>query len=404
MSTAPASNPNPMSQGRGSPDRGISLDRRALLSAAGTAAASLACAGAAGRASARETPQAGAAEARVARTGYPAMVGSANALPGMRQHYAALEAGSAPLDAAIEVVKVVEADPSDHSVGLGGLPNERGVVQLDAACMHGPTHNSGGVACIENILHPSEVARLVMERTDHCLLVGQGAYEFARAHGHAHTDLLTDEARRLWLEWKERSSADDDWLEPAPQGKELRTGRLEGPTMETALRLQQRGLAHTWGTIHCSALGANGDIACVTTTSGLSWKIPGRVGDSAIIGAGLYCDQEAGSAGSTGRGEAAVLANASFAIVEFLRRGASPREAGLEVLRRIVRQVERQAKWQPALRRADGTPAFNIHFYVLGLDGSYAGVALHRGGGAPTFAVATPEGGPRHEACECLLD
>ena len=174
--------------------------------------------------------------------------------------------------------------------------------------------------------------------------------------------------------------------------------------MQSALALRARGLPHTWGTIHCSSLGANGDIACVTTTSGLSWKIPGRVGDSAIIGAGLYCDQEAGSAGSTGRGEAAVLANASFTIVEMLRRGASPRDAGFEALKRIVRQVERQARWQPALRREDGTPSFNIHFYVLGLDGSYAGVGLHRGDGGAKFAVATPDGGPRHEPVDCLLD
>ena len=332
------------------------------------------------------------------------MVGSANALPGMQRFYSALSSGSAPLDMAIEVVKIVEADPNDHSVGLGGLPNELGVVQLDAACMHGPTHNSGAVACIENILHPSEVARLVMERTDHCLLVGKGAYDFARAHGHAHIELLTDEARAMWLKWKESVSKDDDWLEPAaPQQKSTKTGRLEGPSVLTASRLRAQGIAHTWGTIHCSALGKNGDIACTTTTSGLSWKIPGRVGDSAIIGAGLYCDMEAGSAGSTGRGEASVLSNGSFAIVELMRQGASPREAGLEVLRRIVRQVQRQAKWQPALMRKDGTPDFNIHFYVLGLDGTTAGVGLHKGDGGATFAVADPEHGPRQELVECLL-
>ncbi len=208
----------------------------------------------------------------------------------------------------------------------------------------------------------------------------------------------------MWLKWKESSSKDDDWLEPAAeQKKSTKTGRLEGPSVLTAARLRAQGIAHTWGTIHCSALGKNGDIACTTTTSGLSWKIPGRVGDSAIIGAGLYCDMEAGSAGSTGRGEASVLSNGSFAIVELMRQGASPREAGFEVLRRIVRQVERQSKWQPALMRKDGTPDFNIHFYVLGLDGTTAGVGLHKGDGGATFAVADPEHGPRQEPVDCLL-
>ncbi len=376
------------------------LDRRALLSATGVAAAALACASVGSAAAdAPQNPTASAKSPRLARVGHPVMVGSANALPGMQKHYAALSAGEAPLDMAIEVVKIAEADPSDTSVGLGGLPNERGVVQLDAACMHGPTHNSGAVACIENILHPCEVARLVMERTDHCLLVGSGAYEFARAHGHAHVNLLTDETRKIWLRWKESSKQDDDWLEPA---KGVKTGSraIEGPSVASAARLRAQGIPHTWGTIHCSVLGKNGDIACTTTTSGLSWKIPGRVGDSAIIGAGLYCDQEAGSAGSTGRGEASVLSNGSFAIVELMRQGATPREAGLELLRRIVRQVERQSKWQPALMRKDGTPDFNVHFYVLGLDGSTAGVGL-RGGGQ--FAVADPERGPRLESIEGLL-
>ena len=386
------------------PGAAKSLDRRTLLSATATAAASLACASVSAAPSSDSAPkQSPARPLRTARTGYPVMIGSANALVGMQRHYAALSSGSAPLDMAIEVVKIVEADPNDHSVGLGGLPNERGVVQLDAACMHGPTHNSGAVACIEDILHPSEVARLVMERTDHCLLVGKGAYEFARAHGHPHTELLTDETREIWLKWKESSNKDDDWLEP-PAGLKLKTGRIEGPSVLTASRLRAQGIAHTWGTIHCSALGLNGDVACTTTTSGLSWKIPGRVGDSAIVGAGLYCDQEAGSAGSTGRGEASVLSNGSFAIVELMRQGATPREAGLELLRRIVRQVQRQSKWQPALMRADGTPDFNIHFYVLGLDGTLAGVGLHRGDGAGKFALADPEHGPRLEAVECLLE
>lgn len=340
----------------------------------------------------------------VPRAGKPALVGSANGLAGMRRVWPAFEAGGAPLDAALDVVALVEADPEDSSVGLGGLPNERGVVQLDAACMHGPTHNSGAVACIENILHPAAVARLVMERTDHCLLVGPGAYEFARAHGHPHTELLTDKARAAWLRWKELLSGDDDWLPPPA---EKRTGKRDAPSARVAAVrevLGEAALEHLWGTIHCSARALNGDVACTTTTSGLAFKIPGRVGDSPLIGAGLYCDQEAGSAGATGRGEAAILSNGSFTIVELLRQGLHPKDAGMELLRRIVRQVERQARWQPALRGPDGLPAFGIHFYVLGLDGTTAGVTLKASAARlPEYAVADPDGGPRLEKLEPLL-
>jgi N4-(beta-N-acetylglucosaminyl)-L-asparaginase len=321
----------------------------------------------------------------------------------MQQHYAKLVAGSDPLDAAIEVVKVAESDPDDTSVGYGGLPNEEGVVQLDAAVMHGPTHNSGAVACIENIEHPSEVARLVMERTDHCLLVGEGAYRFARAHGHPHRDLLTEHARKIWLEWRESHSDSDDWLPPAKDKKssylEERNRRLER-TLAYVHAMERGGYDHAWGTIHCSALSVRGEVACTTTTSGLAFKIPGRVGDSPIIGAGLYCDQEAGSAGGTGRGEAAILSLASATIVEFLRRGSTPLDAGLETLRRIVRQVERQVKWHSALIGADGKPSFGLHLYVLALDGRTAGVTLKGGG---KYAVSDPEKGPRHEELVSLL-
>jgi N4-(beta-N-acetylglucosaminyl)-L-asparaginase len=332
----------------------------------------------------------------VARRGHPVLVGSANALPGMKQHYARLQEGAAPLDVAIDVVKIVEADPNDASVGLGGLPNEDGVVQLDAAVMDGRTHNAGSVACIENILHPSEVARLVMERTDHCMIVGRGAYEFARAHGHPHVELLTDAARREWLRWKETMSERDDRLPPRrePEGQ----GALDPAAEEEALAQAFR--ERITGTIHCSALSVEGEVACTTTTSGLAWKIPGRVGDSPILGAGLYCDAEAGSAGATGRGEAAILSHGSSAIVELLRAGASPEEAGLELMARVHRQAQRAAAWQPGLVDADGVPTFNLTFYVLGLDGRFAGVQLR---GPAQFAVADPAGGPRLEACASYL-
>lgn len=315
----------------------------------------------------------------------PVMVGSENALPGMRATYEGLMAGGAPLDAAVAVCKVAEADPEDTSVGLGGIPNEEGVVQLDAACMDGRTHNSGAVAAIENILHPIEVARLVMERTDHCQIFGEGAYRFARMHGFPHVELLTEATRARWLRWKEELSEQDDRLPPAP------------PPGEKRAALPARFERH--GTIHCSVLARDGNLACATSTSGLGFKIPGRVGDSAIVGAGLYCDAEAGSAGATGRGEASILACGSAMIVELMRGGKAPRDAGLEVLRRIVQQTERQARWQPALLGPDGRPAFDIQFYIVALDGRYAGVTL-KGRTRASFAVADPEGGPRTEILE----
>lgn len=331
----------------------------------------------------------------------PTLVGSANGLTGMKAHFQSLLDGADPLDVAIEVVKTQEADASDHSVGLGGLPNEEGVVQLDSAVMHGPTHNSGAVACIENILHPCEVARLVMERTDHCMLVGRGAYQFARDHGHAHTELLTEEARRIWMDWKESMSSADDRLRPARESKSSeKHGSLIDIHGELVAEADLFGPRRVTGTIHCSALSTRGELGCTTTTSGLSWKIPGRVGDSPIIGAGLYCDQEAGSAGATGRGESAILSCGSAMIVELMRQGAAPVEAGLEVLARIARQAQRAASWQPELVNADGSPSFNVHFYVLGLDGSTAGVGLR---GTAKYAVADREGGPRLESIVPLL-
>jgi N4-(beta-N-acetylglucosaminyl)-L-asparaginase len=364
-------------------DGGTRIHRRNVLGAALGGAAALSCRTA--------QAQARSSSAATARRGWPTLVGSANAFKGMQLYYQDLVAGAQALDVALNVVKVAEADPDDHSVGLGGLPNEEGVVQLDAACMHGPTHNSGAVACIENILHPCEVARLVMQRTDHCLMVGEGAYRFARMHGHPHTELLTEDARRRWLKWKESMSDKDDRLpSPKPEGK----GKDDESNAQVLPHDDEQAEERITGTIHCSALAVSGEIACTTTTSGLSWKIPGRVGDSPIVGAGLYCDQEAGSAGATGRGESAVLANGSFAIVELMRQGSTPVDAGLEVLRRVTRQAQRQAAWQPSIMGENGVPAFNLKFYILGLDGSWAGVALKGGG---KFAVSDPERGPRKE-------
>lgn len=363
------------------------LDRRSFLGLAAGAAA-LGC---------HTSPARGAARVAASQGG-PVLVGSANSIAGMRLHYDRLVAGGAPLDVAIEVVKVTEADPDDLSVGLGGLPNEDGVVQLDAAVMDGETHNSGAVACLENILHPCEVARLVMERTDHCMIVGRGAYDFARAHGHEHVELLLEPARQLWMEWKETMSAQDDRLPPAPKVPEH---VLRGKTVDAkpVAGLDLFGADRPTGTIHCSALSTDGRVGCTTTTSGLAWKIPGRVGDSPILGAGLYCDAEAGSAGATGRGEAAILSSGSHTAVEMLRAGKSPLDAGMEVLRRVTNQARRAARWQPSLVDANGKPTFSLRFYVLGLDGSFAGVSLTAEG---QYAAADQNGGPRLLELEVL--
>ena len=369
------------------------LDRRKLLGTAALGALGASVGGAAHAAPAVH------ARGRRRQDGSapPTMVGSANALRGMREAYDDLAAVARPLDAAIAVVKPVEADPDDHSVGLGGLPDEEGNVTLDAAVMDGTTHNSGAVGCIQNILHPSEVARLVMERTDHCLIVGEGAYRFAREHGHPHTELLTESARRIWLRWRESMSERDDRLPPRPKRADDADDdggwmiELDGERVAVDDLLFERRIT---GTIHCSALSKRGEVACTTTTSGLAWKIPGRVGDSPIVGAGLYCDAEAGSAGGTGRGESAVLANAGFAAVELIRQGAAPADALREVLRRVQRQAQRASAWQPGLVGEDGKPAFDLQLYALDLDGRTAGVSLR---GRGRYAVADPDGGPRHE-------
>ncbi len=290
----------------------------------------------------------------------PVVISSANGLKTVEKAMELIRAGVDPLDAAIAGVAIVEADPSDHTVGYGGIPNEEGVVELDAAVMHGPTHGGGAVASIRNVMHPAAVARLVMKRTDHCLIVGEGALKFARAHGIPEVNLLTDEAREIWLHWKETSRKDGDWI--APPDNEL------SPAVREFFGIREHG------TIHCSALDTHGDLGCVTTTSGLFYKIPGRVGDSPIPGAGLWLDNEFGSAGSTGRGEANLLNLSSHTMVEALRAGKSPKDATLEACRRVV-----ATNRDPRLRDAKGRPNFDVKFYCVSKDGRFAGSSLWAG-------------------------
>lgn len=323
--------------------------RRTFLKSTALAAAGSALASPAGRALADQP------EGR----GGPIVVSSANGLNATDRAVQLLRRGTDPVDAVVAGVNLVENDPNDLTVGYGGLPNDRGVVQLDASVMHGPSCGAGAVAAIENIKNPSSVALLVMRRTDHCLIVGQGAKEFALAHGFKEENLLTDEARRIWLRWKENLSDKDDWIAP-PDDR-------QGAAVRDYLR--------TYGTINCLALDGHGDLAGVTTTSGLAFKIPGRVGDSPIIGAGLYVDNEVGAAGSTGRGEAVIKTCGAFAIVEQMRNGATPQEACLTILRRIVKQTRERR-----LLTADGKPNFDVKFYAVRKDGLFGGAAIGSGG------------------------
>lgn len=300
----------------------------------------------------------------------PVAVSSANGLRAVTKAMEMIAAGTDALDAVIAGVNIVEDDPNDVTVGYGGLPNEEGVVELDAAVMHGPTHRAGAVASLRNIRNPSKVARVVMERSDHVLLVSDGALRFARAHGFKEEDLLTEKAREAWLYWKEHRSNTDDWLPPhRPEDKDI------GAILPAELRDRfGEYLRHT-GTIHCSALDRQGNLSCVTTTSGLAFKIPGRVGDSPIIGAGLFCDNTAGSAGSTGRGEANLLNCSCRMVVEFMRMGKSPEEACLEALKRIVENNRMKR-----LQTPEGRPAFEVELYAVSPRGSYGGARIYSGG------------------------
>ena len=299
--------------------------------------------------------------------------------------------GEDVLDALIAGVNIVELDPADTSVGYGGLPNAEGVVQLDSSVMHGPTKRAGAVASIEGVRTPSLVAKRVMEETDHHLIVGLDAQRFARTMGFKiEDDLNTDRSRRAWLEWKRRS---DPLHYLDPKKKQLALRKID-------LEMMAEGWVdpnHFYGTINCNGVNANGDVCGVTTTSGLAWKIPGRVGDSPILGAGLYVDGEVGAAGSTGRGEANLYSLASFLIVEGMRRGLHPKDAGMEALKRI------KANTVPRLLNKRGDPSFNINFYILNRKGEYAGVTMYSSEkNRVRYAVCDEKGG-RLEFADPLL-
>ena len=387
------------------------MDRRDFVRTAGAAAAGAAATAVPGPAAASFP----APHVVLRRASRPVVVADVSSIrfrnggpeTGVERAFRGITAGEDVLDALVAGVNIPELDPEETGIGFGGLPNADGVVQLDACCMHGPRRWAGGVAAIEGVRTPSLVAKAVMELTDHHLLVGHGAREFARQVGfEVEDDLNTERSRALWLEWRRRVDP-GHWLDP-----ETRTPRRSGPppargARERAAAFYRAGLdmvrdgllpEHSfWGTTNCNAVTPDGSVAGVTTTSGLAWKIPGRVGDSPILGAGLYVDDDVGAAGSTGRGEANLYNLSSFLIVEGMRGGLRPKDAGMEALRRIAANTV-----EPRLLNERGLPAFDVRFFVLAKGGEYAGVALY-GRGEGTFAVCD-ENGAREEPLEGLFE
>lgn len=340
------------------------------------------------------------------------VIASANGVPACDRALEILRNGGDTLDAVVAGVNINEDDPEDNSVGYGGLPNEEGVVELDASLMHGPTRRAGSVASVRNIKNPSKLAKLVMEQTDHVMLVGQGALDFAKAWGFKEENLLTEKSRLAWLVWKQSlrdGSGHNNWTdgldtppkrEPSarvPAAIQRQFPNASPELLEWAYDVARNPIT---GTINCLAMNKKGDMSGVTTTSGLSWKIPGRVGDSPIIGAGVYVDQEVGAAGSTGRGEENIRVAGAHTIVENMRHGMSPKDACLDALKRIARNYDND---RARLEK------FDINFYALHKDGRYAGTSLWSGvrrrGAFVSRQFAVANGGKaKLEDCAYLLE
>jgi N4-(beta-N-acetylglucosaminyl)-L-asparaginase len=353
------------------------------------------------------------------------MISSANGITSRGNHleagYQKLKAGADTLEAAIVTVSGPENDPEDDSVGLGGLPNEDCVVELDSCCMHGPSRRAGSVGGVRDIKNVASLARTVMEHTGHVMLVGEGATRFAVLMGFPKENLLTEHSRKIWQLWKEYHS-DRDWWGPGladpnfkfPAG--LETSSLENRSLEDrsqpiqrlyALAAEigipeerrmdaiQKVLDPPTGTINCSALNEKGEMSSVTTTSGLAWKLAGRCGDSPVIGAGCYCDQEVGAAGATGSGEENIKVAGAHTIVENMRHGMSPEEAGMDALKRIARNYNNDMSKLIYV---------SMHYYILRKDGVYAGVTMWSGSAEhpARFAVADGTGVARHEVAKAL--
>ncbi|MFN8583258.1 MAG: N(4)-(beta-N-acetylglucosaminyl)-L-asparaginase [Gemmatimonadaceae bacterium] len=334
----------------------MSITRRDFIATGATAAAGLAVGRSADAAALPQPVRLGPTGA-----GRPIVISSANGIRGVKRAYEMIMKGEDTLDAVIAGVNIQELDPDDQSVGLGGLPNEEGVVQLDASCMHGPTKRAGAVGCLEDIATPSLVAKAVMDYTNHIMLVGRDARKFAIEMGFKPQNLLTEKSRQDWMRWKSRQNKNDNWLDHDDDIK----------------------IKFTTGTINMNAVNAAGDISSVTTTSGIAWKVPGRVGDSPIIGAGQYTDNDVGAAGSTGRGESNIMVCGAFLAVEYMRLGKTPEEALMLVMKRVIEHSEKR------LLDANGRPYFDLVFYAVNKKGEYAGASAYEGF---TFAVCDDKG------------
>jgi N4-(beta-N-acetylglucosaminyl)-L-asparaginase len=328
--------------------------------------------------------------------GRPVIISAANGFDkdpsgkqGIKVAYDMMTTGADPLDAIVAGVQIVELNPNDQSVGLGGLPNEEGVVQLDASCMHGPTRRAGAVGCLEDVAEAAAVAKAIMDNTDHIFLVGAGAKKFALEMGFKQQNLLTEPSRQDWLRWKSRLNPNDAWLDQGTKPPIHPTRQDDEHASNAHIEYDRFGIPHTYGTINMNAVTARGDIASVTTTSGLSWKISGRVGDSPIIGAGQYCDNDVGAAGSTGRGEANIKVCGAFLAVEFMRQGMAPQQALMRVMERVIAMTEKR------LLADNGKPFFQLQYYAVNKKGEYAGACCYEGS---KFAVADSSG-VRLEEC-----
>ncbi|HUS19703.1 MAG TPA: N(4)-(beta-N-acetylglucosaminyl)-L-asparaginase [Terriglobales bacterium] len=390
------------------------MDRRKFISGVALTSAALAAQ------SAAQASQSKASKTltEAAAPKQPVLIASANGFNGADGGYALLQRGHDTLDAVGFVLKVQEDDPKDDSVGYGGLPNEDGEVELDSCVMHGPTRRAGAVAGVRNIKNVAAVARLVMERTNHLLLVGEGAQRFAVMHGFPKENLLTEASRKKWILWKEAHSNADGWgpgisdpnwkppvAVPANKPQSFDQQRFNrrvdelyqlaeqvGIEPEHRLEAVQRVMYPPTGTIHCSAVNEKGEISGGTTTSGLAWKLAGRVGDSPIIGAGCFTDPDVGSAGATGTGEECIKVAGAHTIVENMRHGMSPEEAGMDALRRIAKNHN---------NNMDKLAFLSMTFYVLRKDGAHAGVTLW-GAGPKKYLVH--DGTKRLETCKALFE
>src|ERR1700682_6351981 len=327
----------------------------------------------------------------------PLIISSANGLHALDKGMDILKRGGDTLDAVVAAVTIVEDDPNDDSVGYGGLPNEEGEVELDASVMHGPTHRAGSVASVRRIKNVSLLAKTVMERTNHVMLVGDGARRFAVAEGFEEMNLLTEHSRKIWLAWKARSSF--NWRPgiDSPEWNEHLSQIFEGDAQKIAYAKQV--IAHpVTGTINCLAVSAKGEVSGTTTTSGLSWKIPGRVGDSPIIGAGLFVDGDVGAAGSTGKGEENIKISGGHTIVEMMRKGMKPVDACLEALGRVARNYNGDKK---------KLATFHLYYYAVNKDGEYGSASLwkngYEAGKVAKFAVCDGTGS-RLETCKAFFD